>query len=272
MTLPSAPRPIRDDPSATEEVQPVNNPIDEAEFEAYIRRRSSLSRSYRNLDLESPPRELDEAVMSLAREAHTLKRPEGREVYIRWMAPVAFAATVVLVFTVVLQVVIRPHHYSTVASGEQPSSNFADSQLPRRQPVAAPAPELRESDRAISPAHQVAASPAAAPASAMALQEAKTAAPRPAVRAEAEASGSIHQRMADAAPESVSVTAARTQASPLRRFDTKSESPTEPEAWLARIEELRRTGQAAAADEQMKLFLAKYPDYFRTHTPPPDSR
>jgi len=254
----------------------VNNPMDEAEFEAYIRRRSSLSRSYRNLDLESPPRELDEAVMSLAREAHTLKRPAGREMYIRWMAPVAFAATVVLVFTVVLQVVIRPHLDSTVASRERPSSNFADSQLPRKQPAAAaapaPAPELRDSDKAISLPQRVAASPAAAPAGAMALQEAKAAAPRPAVRAEAVASGSIHQRTADAASESESVTAARTQASTLRRFDTKSEPPTEPEAWLARIEELRRTGQSAAADEQMKLFLAKYPDYFRTHAPPPDSR
>jgi hypothetical protein len=254
--------------------------MDEAEFEAYIRRRSSLSRSYQNLALEFPPRELDEAVMSLAREAHTLKRPEGREAYIRWMAPVAFAATVVLVFTVVLQIVIRPHLYSAVASGEQPSSNFANSQLQREQPAAAaapapapaPAPELRGSDKATSQAHEVAASPAAAPAGAMALPEAKAAAPRPAVRAEAEAYGLMRQRRAEAPSEPVTVTTARTQASAQQRLDTKNESPTEPEAWLARIEELRRTGQSTAADGQMKLFLAKYPDYFRTHTPPPDIR
>ncbi len=231
----------------------MNNPMEDAEFEAYIRRRASLSRRYRNLALESPPPELDAAVMSLAREAHTLKRPEGREVYVGWMAPVAFAATVVLVFTVVLQVVIRPHPYATVATGEQPSNNVADSQLSRQQPPVA-------------------------------------AAPRPAVRPESAASGALGEQRSGTVLESVAVTAARTQATTSQSLDANSEvsrySPaalekramadseasTEPKAWLARIDELRRSGRSAAADRQMKLFLAKYPDYFRTHTPPPDSR
>ncbi|MGH8263680.1 MAG: hypothetical protein ACRET4_09385, partial [Steroidobacteraceae bacterium] len=88
----------------------MNDPMNDAEFEAYIARRSRLSRRYKDLSADFPPKELDEAVLGRARSALALDRKEEpeREVYIRWMAPVAFAATVVLVFTVVLQIVIRP--------------------------------------------------------------------------------------------------------------------------------------------------------------------
>ena len=268
----------------------MNNPMDEAEFEAYIRRRSSLSRSYQNLVLESPPRELDEAVMSLAREAHTLKRPQRREVYMGWMAPVAFAATVVLVFTVALQIVIRPHLDSTLADSERPLSNIVDSHGSREQPAAASAPAAPVSDKTSATEHQVVASPAGALSSEMALEEANAAAPRPGLRAEAEKSGSIREPTADSGRESVTTTGSRADAIGRPVVDVQSEvgrtgpallnrtaiatsAPTkEPKAWLARIERLRRDGQAAAADEQMKEFFTTYPDYFRTHTPPPDTR
>ncbi len=50
------------------------------------------------------------------------------------------------------------------------------------------------------------------------------------------------------------------------------EERRDPDVWLAAIEKLRKNGQAAAADAEMKRFLEKYPDYFRTHPPPEGTR
>jgi hypothetical protein len=246
----------------------VNDPKEEAEFQAYVGRRSRLSLQYRDLMHESPPKELDDAVLSLARAAHSLKRPEGREVYIGWMAPLAFAATVVLVFTVVLQVVIRPQ---MIPSGADESDGQRKSALAPAAPTtpaalkseAAPSTkELR--DEQVAPDRRITAGNATASESAVrALEEVKVAAPRPAVPPrtnspkEAAAAGVLasRERMAVSAPSA----------------DTGNVR-LDPNAWLAQIEELRKNGQAAEADEQMKLFLVRYPDYFRTHPLPAHTR
>jgi hypothetical protein len=242
----------------------VIEPMEDAEFEAYIGRHSRLSNHYRDLKSELPPKDLDEAVLSLARSAHSLKRPEqaGRELYIGWMAPVAFAATVVLVFTVVLQIVIRP-------------------QLMQRN--------VSEIDRPAAPA-----SPAAGPAADVVspltdrTSTEKIAAPKPAAQNVTESLAVPPRREAGQAKlaEKITVTvqrsaAAAQTASPVTALERlRTDAPAtdstdlnrDPAAWLAEIEGLRRAGQAEAADQQMKHFLEKYPDYFRTHAPPPESR
>jgi cytoskeletal protein RodZ len=248
----------------------VNDPKEEAEFEAYVSRRSRLSLRYRDLSHESPPKELDDAVLSLARAAHSLKRQGGREVYIRWMAPLAFAATVVLVFTVVLQIVIRPQ---MIPSGANESDGQRSSALAPASPTtpaalkSEPAPSTKElRDDQVGPDRRITAGNTVASKSAlMALEEVKAAAPRPAVpprtssptEAPAAAAGVLasRERMAASAP----------------RADT-GDVKLDPNAWFAQIEELRKNGQAAAADEQMKLFLVRYPDYFRTHPLPDNTR
>lgn len=268
--------------------------MDDAEFEAYISRRSRLSRRYQDLQAEHPPRELDEAVLSRARSAHTLKCAQipEREVYIGWMAPVAFAATVVLVFTVVLQVVIRPQLGVDTQSDAGRSASG--------QPAAEPADRARESGAAADSAPVGALG---VPMTAMrgtagkVAQETPVSAARdrgqPAARQPAQAarveeavvaaqsSAESHLEKKEAEVAAPAPAAAAATAGGVRSFAesgnyarpiASEKLQNDPQAWLAEIIRLRRSGQAEAADRQMKLFLAKYPDYFRTHPLPDDAR
>ena len=122
------------------------------------------------------------------------------------------------------------------------------------------------------------------PASA-ALDRAKAAAPQPAQAAQREEPVLAAQSPAEAQLETKkSEVAVPAAAAPARGALSTSQSSNyapavdagklqrDPKAWLAAIERLRAGGQTAAADQQMKLFLAKYPDYFRTHPLPDDAR
>jgi hypothetical protein len=268
--------------------------MDDAEFEAYISRRSRLSRRYQDLQAEFPPKELDEAVLSRARSAHTLKRAEipEREVYIGWMAPVAFAATVVLVFTVVLQVVIRPQ---LGVHGQSDADRSASVQH-----AAEPAIRAREAGAAADSApvgtlavpttakHSMAGKVAQeAPASA-ARDRAQPAIPQPVQAARVDEAVVAAQPIAESRPEKkeaeVAAPAPAAAAPTTGGVRSMAESgnysqpianeklQNDPQAWLAEIVRLRKSGQSEAADRQMKLFLAKYPDYFRTHPLPDDAR
>jgi hypothetical protein len=257
-------------PGAANEDRPVNQPIDDAEFEAYIRRRSRLSRRYRELGREGPPRDLDDAVLSLAREAHTIHRAETHEIYIGWMAPVAFAATVVLVFSVVLQIVVHPQLVPhTAAAAEYRASN-----LP---PAAAQTPvEGRATNVAI-----------ASPSAVTAREEAKTEMRQSTGPEARDTSSEIRalavQKSATRIETTIAMPAAAPAAAvrPLAAGDATTAATTganandtqrDPKAWLAEIERLRRTGQTAAAEQQMTLFRKQFPDYFGAHYPPASDR
>jgi hypothetical protein len=268
--------------------------MDDAEFEAYIGRRSRLSRRYRDLSSEIPPKELDEAVLTRARKAHTFKRNEtpGREIYIGWMAPVAFAATVMLVFTVVLQIIIRPQ-----IGVRQESAGEARAPLVAASPPPAVAADAkREVDLPIAekltpddqPARRLTNDvPASAPAAA-ALNRAKLAAPQPARKDEiaepaapsvAAAGTALYKK--DSAAETGSRQSIVTAGGRVSTASSESAGALtadvdamrrDPIAWLAFIKKLRTNGDTASADRQMKLFLEKYPDYFRDHPLPDDAR
>lgn len=269
----------------------MNDPMNDAEFEAYIARRSRLSRQYQDLSADIPPKELDEAVLGRARSALALDRKETpeREVYIRWMAPVAFAATVVLVFTVVLQIVIRP------AGEPMPLADEAAA------PVAAASPAAAAPDQAPQPEidnRQNAKLEASLPAAKRSRADAPAAPPAPPVREQeldraegykekksdglqtgALAKDAAKSRAVERTVEAnesagiVTVTGSRQSSdalvtAPGMPRPILEEERRDPEVWLAAIEKLRKDGHAAAADAEMKLFLEKYPDYFRTHPLP----
>jgi hypothetical protein len=197
---------------------------------------------------------------------------------------------VVLVFTVVLQVVIRPENYARIASDADRHASA--------QPSAEPAP-ARQANAATDrePAGKFEAPttierrvkdqvPSEPPAS-LALDRAKAAAPQPAPATQVEepvivAQSPAQSRSEEKAHEAVApppAAAARVSGA-LSVAQSSNYAPavdaeklqSDPKAWLAAIERLRKSGQAAAADRQMKLFLAKYPDYFRTHSLPDDAR
>lgn len=268
----------------------MNRPMEDAEFEAYIGRRSRLSRRYRELTAESPPKELDDAVLSLARSGQSLKRAEApqREAYIGWMAPVAFAATIILVFTVVLQIVIRPQlapQKEKDADRQQAPAAAVTARAASDQPRPASTrllvEKLEQPDAAENP---IADNSGSAPRSVTAEDNLKFAAPRPAEPATAETPVALAKRQAtESKPTRESETAAVQPAAAAPAFGTLSASQggaayrrldvktRDPKLWLAQIERLRKEGQIAAADEQMKLFMEKFPDYFNNQ-PPPDSR
>jgi hypothetical protein len=272
----------------------VSEPMDDAEFEAYIDRRSRLSHRYRDLTVESPPKELDEAVLSLARAAHSLTRPENpeREVYLGWMAPVAFAATVVLVFSVVLQIVIRPQLVEN-SGGETdrrsaPASAAAERFASERQESASPSAHANARVPSDPIEHRVASDTVSTPPAITAVDDAKDAAPRPPRRADSLArldartmlrpeaklvgeSEAATEPLASAASAAGNLATGERTSVAAPKADT-GDDKRDPKAWLAEIERLRQSGQITAADEQMKRFFAQYPDYFRTHSPPSDAR
>jgi len=268
--------------------------MDDAEFEAYIGRRSRLSRRYRDLSSEIPPRELDEAVLARARAAHTLERKEApeREIYIGWMAPVAFAATVMLVFTVVLQIVIRPQidvrQESAVKArtpsveASPPSVAAAEAKREGNLPIAEkPAPAGQS-------AGKLAADLQAAPAAVAALNRAKLAAPQPARKDEiagpatppvAGATTDLDKKGGAAERGTSQSTVTATGRVSTASGESTGAPPADvealhrdPIAWLAFIKQLRTNGDTASADNQIKLFLEVYPDYFHDHPLPDDAR
>ena len=273
----------------------MNDPMNDAEFAAYIGRRSRLSRRYQDLSADFPPKEVDDAVLGRARSALALDRKETpeREVYLRWMAPVAFAATVILVFTVVLQIVIRPVESPTPLADEPAAevsiaspATAAPDQTPqlvtesrRTDKLEATVPAARKSLNAVP----------AAPPSPVELERARdSAAPMEKKRSEQSQSGVLAneaaksravQRKIDADESAAAVTATGSnraagalQSAPAMPRPVMEEERRDPELWLAAIEKLRKAGQAAAADAEMKLFLEKYPDYFSTHPLPEGTR
>jgi len=205
------------------------------------------------------------------------------------MAPVAFAATIVLVFTVVLQIVIRPQlvpqNEKDAERQQAPAAAVTARAVSDQRSGASaklPVEKLEQPDAAERP---IADNSGSASASATAVDNLKVAAPRPAEPVTAETPVALAKRQAtESKPARESEAAALQPAAAAPAFDTLSASQggsaygrlddkaRDPKLWLAQIERLRKEGQIAAADEQMKLFMEKYPDYFNNQPPPPDSR
>ncbi|HEX6398393.1 MAG TPA: hypothetical protein VFZ95_13285 [Steroidobacteraceae bacterium] len=76
----------------------MNGPDDE--FDDFLSRRKPLFR--RPVDELQPPEEIDRVVLRRAREAIEIERPQRAFRGANWGAPLAIAATLLVVFTVVL--------------------------------------------------------------------------------------------------------------------------------------------------------------------------
>jgi hypothetical protein len=195
-----------------------------------------ISKRYRELAREEPPRHLDDAIRAAARRAvHTrpapLVVPTGRQ---RWYFPLAAAAIIVLAVAVTV-------HVERQQPGEEiVSVPAAPAEAPKAEPPqTAPQPERRRKTESADSREL----PDAAPP--RELQKA------PEERAEA--------ARAPAAPQANAQLGRADEgrrAASLSAFALQS-----PEQWLQGIADLRRQGRHEEADKSLAEFRKRYPDH-----------
>ena len=137
---------------------------------------------------------------------------------------------------------------------EQPAT--PSPQLADAVKAAIPAPERQAFPAARMAAAEQARPPAAAPAPPSALARADSGAQQPSVAAPATASNASGAALAERRSLQAAETAVRNLVNP--GTAKKDESP---EAWLARIAELRKLGRSKEAEESFAEFRKRYPDY-----------
>jgi hypothetical protein len=229
------------------------------EFDDFLRKRRPLFG--RNDELE-PPLELDRVVLRQAREAIESERPHRVFRAPSWGMPVALAATLVLAFTVILRV----GTHDVVKKPEVPFQNVSrEIEIPAA--VAAPAPR--------DDAEMSAAAPAEAPV--LAEQRADSGAvvvdlgADSGTKAEAPARDALLARRLDKSADAMAPARERVEASssgelraaPALAASTapKPEYRRTPKAWLAEIDRLRASGDAARADAELEEYKREHRAY-----------
>jgi hypothetical protein len=248
----------------------VNAPTDrDDEFESAVRTRRRLVPRFDDTDDAEPSPELDRIVLARARDAMrptVPTRPDMRERHYRgprWAVPLALVATVLLSFTLVFQLdparneaVLAPREAAPVmatpeAAGElagvaagAAADGAADASAAAPPAIAAAAsPRSAVSEVTASPAPMAKRAPAAA-----------TTPPPSASEADVPASAAQPSRAAEPQAGSRAGAPPRPDGSPT--LDT-----SDPDAWLERIEGLRRNGAAEAARQELAAFVQRFPQH-----------
>lgn len=250
-----------------------------------------LSRAYRELGREEPPRALDDAILAAARRAERthpaplLSPGVGRPARERWTFPLAAAAVIMLAVGVVVHL-----------QQEQPGIDGVQVAAEKAPPALAPAPAAEASRPAPQPEAPkpeetvIARAPASAKAAApreqaareeipkLAASEARGASAGPFVQsppAVASAPGPAPAPSAAApVPARKPMAMQRAEEGMRDRADgaerqvvaeataKRSQDAGEtPEKWLERIAELRRAGRHEEADKALAEFRLRHPGY-----------
>jgi len=229
-----------------------------------------ISRKYRELGAEEPPRALDDAILAASRRAvdshpAPLVVPAGRR---RWYFPVAAAAMITLAVAVTVQVERqKPDDEIVVATAPpQAKEERAAAQVEKKeQAFSGPAAEQpKPAQKAMRAPQPFTPESPAAPAGqkADAMQDlAKS------TEQAAGAAGAPPPVVAQAAPAPApeparrEMEAQRPQASVMARGKLESKTAETPETALERIAELRKQGKHEEADKALAEFRKQYPDY-----------
>jgi hypothetical protein len=286
----------------------VTGPEHEDEFEAYLKRRLPIHQRLSALERLEPPDELDRLVIRKARQAIQSRSPIRVFRAPKWALPVGLAATIVISFTVLLN--LGAH---AVKHQEEPvlMTNVGAEPSPANTAHMAPAPEvvmapMQSSDakRAAgasgpvapqkardSAAHrELAKAPreidAGAPAAADRPVETQSTAiadtfnrPLPAPSANSAIPPDTPPRVAGPSEPVAQrqVLPSETQSTGIVDSTTQhvaaASPPPLPDAasWFKRIEKLRAAGKTAEAEQEFRRFRDAYPDYqAREGAPPTD--
>ena len=259
-----------------------------------------ISRRYRDLPREEPPRHLDDAILAASRRAvHThpapLVVPSGRQ---RWYFPLAAAAIIVLAVAVTMHMQIQqptdemvssniPAASASAPAPQQEAAAPARRSFEMRDEASAqkrrPAAENFEQDKRAASAgeRREQREPAPrldlqAPPPPLELQKSLEIAATPpapsqdALRAQ-QSIGSVLSRVEPARPQAAP--APQAKAAPPRVQASIAEKPADsapklaasatqsPEQWLQGIADLRAQSYHEAADRQLAEFRKRYPDY-----------
>jgi hypothetical protein len=208
-----------------------------------------VSKRYRELGAEEPPRALDERILAASRQG--LRKRS-------WYGPVAIAAVLTLAVAVTVQV-----------EREKPDEFAAQAPAPAQAPARKEeAPPPKPAPRPVKPPQEAPPSPATSgftpePPQATAPQASADSVRELAKTNEAEAAGKGARSR-----ESAAVGGVQTEQRAMRR-DAPAPSASasaprihvDPERWLETIAELRRDGRHEDADKMLAEFRRQYPDY-----------
>jgi hypothetical protein len=134
----------------------VSDPTDIKALDEYLKGNSDISQRYRELGRDDVPPELDRRVLAQAHAAVAKDGAQRSRSWLRWSAPVALAASVVLVVTVVIEsgvpkdsaYVVQPASEESKLYDEQPAPRAAEpaqeSQFVPEAPAPAPARSLQK--------------------------------------------------------------------------------------------------------------------------------
>ena len=237
---------------------PVDQPID-----------PKLARLYHEHARAEPSAAVDLRILTAARQAATPRPQRARRSgwWPRWRMPLTLLTTVMLTVTLALLVERQPGELAAIQGSETSRTESAqkrtDATAAKQMETAAPARQLQ------APAAPAVRAGKPAPMSskeADRLQESniadqKAAEPQPGGKAESiTASGTVGEAVARSEMRAAQGTAAPAPAAaPLARSRTDSARP--PAAWLEEIRALRTSGKAAEAEQQLREFRLRYPDY-----------
>lgn len=252
---------------------------------------SKISRRYRSLAREEPPRHVDEAILAAARRAAEARPaplvvPSGRR---RWYFPLAAAAVIVLAVAVTVHVERQQRDVelaeAPVAASPPPrEGQAAVAQAPAKAPAATPPvsgvkrelyvpdPKPAPSEEQPAPHADLQKAPLAAPESptrqdaerGMRESERKEARAAPQLRDEVQpAPGPAPQAKPSAPmPQESRIRAARApDAAPAAAGALSTFAYASPEQWLQGIADLRRQGRHEEADKALAEFRRAYPNY-----------
>lgn len=215
------------------------------EFELRLRRGERFVPQF-DADLDGPDEAVDRAVLARAR-ATVLQPPVAEPRYHRaprWTLPIALAATVLLSFTLVMQMDSRDVVAQRTAERAEEATRAADAGVPAG--VAESAMQT-EAEVLVEPPAEAAPPPAPAP-------------PPPPVAAAAPSVSAAAPAQTGASAESMAAGAMRREAMDERVVARPADATESPEAWLARIEALRSGGDLAAARRELAAFRRQHPD------------
>jgi hypothetical protein len=214
----------------------VSDPINDKELDEYLAGGSAVSRRYRELGADDVPAELDRLVVQRARAE--VARPSRAQRWRRWSVPVALAASVVLVVTILIEPAMREQ---SVVPTEPPSAFTrtapAAAESERQSEIARPQSETDHLKGAVgsgaAPEVVEQFARGVAPSPAPALPKATVPTPDAAQEvtvtgrraASGDAQGSPVAAVADAPPAQVEVEASRVRAEPKYSTPPPAEAP-----------------------------------------------